>query len=92
MRSDIDTVRLVLLEVIISCVLLSSIKNIEYFWGVIWLLSRNVLQLVLKDDVSDVVVIFDEDILLELRWIFDSITSDGLSCKRCMEVTIFCEY
>ena len=49
------------------------------------------LQLVLKGDVSDVAVRFDEDIPLGLRWIFYLNTSDDLSCKRDMEEIIFCE-
>ena len=55
------------------------------FLGVIWLFLVDVMQIVLKDDVSDVVVIFDEEIHPELRWIFDSTTSDDLSCKCDME-------
>ena len=58
---------------------------------VILLLSGDVLQLVLKGDVSDVAVRFDEDIPLGLRWIFYLNTSDDLSCKRNMEEIIFCE-
>ena len=45
-------------------------------------MSDDVLDLVLKEDISDVAVIFDEDIPLELRLIFNSTTSDDLSCKR----------
>ena len=41
-------------------------KN-EPFLGVVGLISGDLLQLVLKDDVSDVAVIFDEYIPLELR-------------------------
>ena len=85
LRWAIAIFRRVSLEVIIYCVLWLPIKNIEPFWGVIWLLSGDVILLVLKDDVSDVAVRFDEDIPLELRWIFDSTTSDELSCKREME-------
>ena len=42
----------------------------------------------MKDDVSDVAVIFDEDRLMELRQIFYSTTLDNLSCKRDMEEII----
>ena len=45
---DIANVRRVLLEVIIFSLLWSPIKNIEPFWELIWLLSGDVLQLVLK--------------------------------------------
>ena len=45
-------------------------------------MSVDVPQFVLKDDVSDVVEIFDKDIPLELRWIFNYTTSAELSCKR----------
>ena len=55
------------------------------------ILSGDVLQIVLKGDVSYVVVIFDEYITLELSGIFDSKTSDDLSYKRDMEEIIFCE-
>ena len=72
------------------CVMVSH-ENIEPFWGFFWLLSGDVMQLVLKDEVLDVAVIFDEDITLELRWIFHSKTSDDLSYKRDMEEIIFCE-
>ena len=68
-----------------------SYKNIEPFLGVILLLSGDVLQLVLKDDVLDVALIFDEYIPLELCLIFYSTTSDDLSCKCVMEEIIFCE-
>ena len=47
------------------------------------------LQLLLKDDVSDVAVIFDEYTPLELCQIFDSTTYDDLSCKRDIEEIIF---
>ena len=42
------------------------------------MLPGDVLQIVLKDYVSDVAVIFDKYIPLELRWIFDSTTSDDI--------------
>ena len=81
-RSEIANVRRVSLEVIIFCVLWSPIRKFEPFWVVILLVSGDVLQSVLKDDVSDVAVSFDEDIPLGLRLIFESKTSDELSCKR----------
>ena len=56
------------------------------------MLSGDLLQLVLKDDVSYIVVVFDEYIPLELRCIFDSTNSDKLSCKRDTEEIISCEY
>ena len=46
------------------------------------------LQLVLKDDVYDVAVRLDQNTPLELHWIFDSATSDYLSCNRDMEEII----
>ena len=55
------------------------------------MISGDLLQLVLKDDVSDISVIFDEYIPLELRRILYSTTSDDLSCKRDMEEIFFCE-
>ena len=55
----------------------------------IWFLSGDVLQLVLKDYVSDVAVIFDEDKPLYLRWVFDSTTYDELYCKNDTEEIIF---
>ena len=64
-------------------------KNIEPFLGTILMLSGDVLQLVLKDDVSDKVVPFYEDIPLELLSIFDSTTSHELSCKCDTEDIIF---
>ena len=45
----------------------------------------------LKDDVSYIVVAFDEYTLLVLSLIFDSTTFDDLSCKRDVEEIIFCE-
>ena len=65
-------------------------KNIGPVLRVIWLLTGDVIQLVLKDDVPDVEVIFDEDIPLYLRWTFASKTSDDLSCKRDKGEIIFC--
>ena len=82
MISEIATVRRVSLEVIIFYVLLSPMKKIEPFVGVFWFLSGDVLELLLKDDVSYVAVKFDEYIPLELHWIFESTNSDGLSCKQ----------
>ena len=70
--------------------LLSPIKKLEPFLGLFWFLSGDVLQIVLKYDVLYVVVIFYDNITLELCWIFDSTTSDYLSCKRDMELIIFC--
>ena len=84
-RSAIATVRRVSLEVIIFCMLLSPVKKIKPFWGVVGFLSGDLLQLVLKDDVSYIAVVFDEYRPLEVRWIFDSTTSDDLSCKRDMD-------
>ena len=43
----------------------------------------------LKDNVSYIAVVFDYYIPLELRLIFDSTTSDELSCKCDMEEIIF---
>ena len=43
----------------------------------------------LKDDISDITVIFDYYIPLDLRWIFDSTTSYDLSCKPDMEDIFF---
>ena len=54
-------------------------------------MSGNVLYIVLKDDVSDVSVRFDEDTTLKLRWMFYSTSYDELSCKREMEEIILCE-
>ena len=54
MGSDIAFVRRVSLEVIIFCVLFPLIKKIEPFWGVVGFLSGYVINLVLKDYVSDV--------------------------------------
>ena len=73
-RSSIATVRRLSLEVIIFCVLWSPIK-FEPFWVVLWLLSGDVLHIVLKDDVSGVALKFDEKIPLELRLTFKSTTS-----------------
>ena len=53
------------------------------------MLSGDVLKLVLRDNVSDVAVILDEYIPLDLRGIFDSTTSDDLFCKRDMEEIVF---
>ena len=49
----------------------------------------DLLQLVLTTDISDVSLRFDEDKFLEFCGIFDSTTSDDLSCKRDMEKIIF---
>ena len=54
-------------------------------------MSDDVLQFVLKDDESGVAVRFDEDIPMELLWIFYSTTYDDLSCKREMEEIVLCE-
>ena len=54
-------------------------------------MSGDVLQIVLRDDVSDVSDRFDEETTLYVRWIFDSTTSDDLSCKREMEDIILGE-
>ena len=51
--------------------------------------SGDLLQFVLKDDVSDVAVMSYEYTPLELREIFDSTTSDDLSCKRGIYRSIF---
>ena len=91
MRSVIETVRHVSLEVIIFYVLLSTMKKIEPFWGVFGFILGDFLQLVLKDNVSDVAVIFDDYTPLELLWILYLTTSDDLYCKHDMEEIIFCE-
>ena len=57
MRLAITTVRRVSLEVIIFCVLLYPMEKCTFF-GVVGLISVDVLKLVLKDDVSDAAVIF----------------------------------
>ena len=54
-------------------------------------MSGDAIYIVLKNGVLDVAVIFDEDIPLELHCIFDSTTSDELSCKRDVEEITFCE-
>ena len=51
----------------------------------------DVVQIVLNYDVYDVALIFDEDIPLKLRLIFDSKTSEDLSCNREMEDIISCK-
>ena len=48
MRSEIANIRRVSLEVIIFCVLLSPMKQIEKFWVVVVFLSGDLLQFVLK--------------------------------------------
>ena len=65
-------------------------KNNEPFWGFVGFISGDLLQLVLKDDVSYIPVVFDEYTPLELRRIFDSKTSDDLSCKPDMDKIILC--
>ena len=55
------------------------------------MLSGDFLQLLLKDGVLDVAVIFDEYKSLRLRLIFDSTIYDDLSYKRDMEEIIFFE-
>ena len=55
------------------------------------MISGDWLKLFLKDDESYIVVVFDEYRPLELRLIFDSTTSDDLSCKLDMEEIIFCD-
>ena len=87
MRSSIYIVKCVSLEVITFCVLLSPIKTLNLFEE--WF--DCVLKLMREDYVSDVAVRFDEDISLNLRWIFDSTTSNTLFCKRDMEGIVFCE-
>ena len=90
MISMIATVSRVSFEVIVFCVLWSPMKNIEPFWGLIWLISVDVLQLVLKGGVLYVSVVFYEDIPLEFCWIFESTNSDKLSHKSDIEEIIFC--
>ena len=60
MISAFANLRRVSLEFIIFCVLFYSMKKTDPFGGIIVLLSGDKLQLVPKDDVSDVAVIFDE--------------------------------
>ena len=65
MISAIATVRRVSLEVIILCVLFSPMKKIEPFCGFVGFISGGVIQNLLKYDVSDAAVIFDEYIPLD---------------------------
>ena len=79
--SDISTVGWISLEVIYFWSLPSIQRISEPFELLIVLLSVVKFNAVLKDDMPDMFILFDEAILLELWYIVDSMTSDELFFK-----------
>ena len=56
---------------------------------IVELLTSILLEHFLKDDIFDILGRFDEEIILKLLCILDSITADDLFCKHDMEELIF---
>ena len=67
----------------------SITKISEPFELLLELLSVVIFDSDLKYDISDMLVSFDEVILLELWYMVDLITEDDLVCKLKMEALIF---
>ena len=72
---------------------MSSIPKIsEFFETFLELLSVVVFDAELRVDISDILVSFDEVILLELIYMVDSMADDVLCCKLEMYHLVFSEY
>ena len=91
MRSDIAIVRQVLLEVINFWEFPSIPKTSEPFEKLLELVSDYIFDVEEKPEIIDELVSFDEVILLEPRWMVDSMASDDLFCRLVMDALIFSE-
>ena len=81
----------ILLEVIGFLKLTSIPKIVEPFEKVLELLSVVIFDAELKAEISELLVSFDELILLELQYMVDLMTADNLFCKIEMDTFIFSE-
>ena len=71
---------------------MTSIQKIsEPFETFLELLSVVIFDAELRPDISDILVSFKEVILLELRYIVDSMEEDDLFCKLEIDASIFSE-
>ena len=86
-----EIVRRVLLEVINFWELPSIPKKGEPFEKLLELLSDVIFDAEVKPEISYELVSFDEVILLELRWMVDSMAADDLLCRILMYTLIFSE-
>ena len=66
-------------------------KTSEPFEKLLELLSVVIFDAEVKPEISDELVSFDEVILLELRWMVDSMAADELFCRLVMDALIFSE-
>ena len=69
----------------------SITKTSEPFEKLLELLSGDIFYLVENNDIKDELVSFDEVIILELRWMVDSMEADELFCRLVMDDLIFSE-
>ena len=88
-RSALEIIRRVLLEVINFLELLSIPKTSEPFEKLLELLVGVIFDAEVKPEISDELVPFDELILLELRWMVDSMSAGELSCILLINALIF---
>ena len=66
-------------------------KTSEPFENLLDLLSDDRFDAKEKTEISVELVLFDEVILLELRWMVDSMAADDLLCRLVMDALIFSE-
>ena len=66
-------------------------KNKWTIWKLLKLLLDDILDADEKPEITDKLVSFDEVILLELRWMEDSMAADALFCRLVMDALIFSE-
>ena len=66
-------------------------KKSEPFEKLLELLSDIIFDAEVKPEISDELVSFDEVIILELRWMVDSMAEDDSFCRLVMDALIFFE-
>ena len=91
-RSAISIVRRLSLEVIYFLALPSIPKISEPFEKLLEVLSDDIFDAEEKPEITNELVYFYEAILLELRWMVDSMAADDLFCRLVMDALIFSEY
>ena len=76
-------------EVINFWELTSIPKTSEIFEKLLELLSDDIFDAEDKPEITDELVSFNEVILLELRWVVDSMAVDDLFCRIVIDTLIF---
>ena len=66
-------------------------KKSEPFEKLLELLSDDIFDAEEKPEITDELVSFDEVIILELRWMVNSMAADELFCRLVMDALIFSE-